>query len=137
MRLARLTVVAAIVAGCATPALTGRPLTWEQVQRVGEVRIEDPTWKGGLLRVPIRVIRHDDSVPIVLQFKGEVSENLIHITASRDPSDNPPVDVYEALVEVPKPRLQEYFVVYTNPRGGFERLRAVQIPETVREKLGR
>src|SRR4029077_1028848 len=105
-------------------ALTGRPLTWEQVQRVGEVRIEDPTWKGGLLRVPIRVIRHDDSVPIALLFRGEGSDNLIYITASRDLSENPPADVYEALVEIPKPRMPEYFVVYTNPRGGFDRLRA-------------
>jgi hypothetical protein len=137
MRTDRLTLIAAIAAGCATPAMTGRPLTWEQVQRVGEVHVDEPSWKGDSLRIPIRVTPTEDSVPIVLQFKGEISENLIHIMASRDLSDKPPADVYEVLVEVPKPRLEEYFVVYTNPGGGYERLREIQIPETMREKLGR
>ncbi|HEY2250440.1 MAG TPA: hypothetical protein VGH74_05245 [Planctomycetaceae bacterium] len=137
MKFARLTLMTAFVAGCAAPALTGRPLTWDQVQRVGEVTVEDPSWKGDLLRLPIRVSPAEGDLPIVLQFKGEVSENLICLTASRDDSDKPIAETYEALVELPKHRLQEYFVVYANPRGGFERLRAVQIPEKLREKLER
>jgi hypothetical protein len=137
MNFARLTLMTVFAAGCAAPALTGRPLTWEQVQRVGEVSIEDPSWKGDLLRLPVRISPSEGDLPIALQFKGEVTDNLICLTASRDLSDKPPAEVYEALVEIPKHRLQEYFVVYANPRGGFERLRAVQIPEKLREKLER
>jgi hypothetical protein len=129
--------VAAIAAGCAAPALTGRPLTWEQVQSVGEVTVADPSWKGDLLRLPIRVSRANGLSPVVLHFKGEVSDNLICITARREESENPPSDVYEALIEIPKPRLEEYIVVYMNPDGGYERLRDIPIPETLREKLGR
>jgi hypothetical protein len=137
MKYAGLAWVAAIAVGCATPALTGRPLTWEQVQRVGEVSVEDPSWKGELLRLPIRVSQANSDSLIALHFKGEVSENLICITASRELSDKSSSDVYEALVELPKQRLKEYFVVYKNPDGGYERLRSVQIPKTLKEKLGR
>lgn len=128
---------AAIAAGCVTPALTGRPLTWDQIQRVGEVTIADPSWKGDLLRLPIRISRENGLSPVALRFKGEVSDNLICISASRDDTENPAADVYEALIEIPKPRLHEYIVVYMNPGGGYERLREVSVPETLREKLGR
>jgi hypothetical protein len=138
MKYAGLAWVAAIAAGCATSALTGRPLTWEQVQRVGEVSIEDPSWKGDLLCLPIRVSQANSDSFVVLRFKGEVSENLICLSASRElANDKTPSEVYEAQIELPKARLQEYFVVYKSPNGGIERLRAVQIPETLREKRGR
>ena len=137
MKYARLAWVAAIAVGCATPALTGRPLTWEQVLRVGEVTVEDPSWKGDLLRLPIRVSQANSDSPIVLHFKGNVQNNLICISASREVAENPASDVYDVLIELPKPRLNEYIVVYMNSGGGYERLREVPIPETVREKLGR
>ena len=137
MKYAGLAWLAAIALGCATPALTRHPLTWEQVNRVGEVSVEDPSWKGDSLRLPIRVSQANGDSFAVLHFQGEVSENLICITASRELSDKTSSDVYEALIELPKQRLQEYLVVYKNPGGGYERLRSVQIPETVREKLGR
>lgn len=137
MKYAGLTWLVAIAAGCASPALSGRPLTWEQVQRVGEISIEDPSWKGDLLRLPIRINSESDQPLIALQFKGDVSENLICITACRDLSDKPPAEVYDVEIALPKPRLHDYFVVYVNPGGGYERLREVEIPETLREKLGR
>jgi hypothetical protein len=137
MKYAGLAWVAAITIGCVSPALTGRPLTWEQVLRVGEVTVDDPSWKGELLRLPIRVGQSNSDSPIVLHFKGEVSENLIRISASREVAENPAPDVYEALIELPKQRLKDYVVVYVNPDGGYERLRTVLIPETLREKLER
>ena len=129
--------LAVIAAGCATTAITQRPLTWEQVQRVGDVSVEDPNWKGNLLRLPIRVRPANRDSFVALQFKGEVAENVICISASREISETAPPDVYEALIELPQERSQEYFVVYRNPGGGYERLREVKIPETLREKLGR
>ena len=137
MKYAGLAWLAAIAMGCAAPALTRHPLTWEQVNRVGEVSVEDPSWKGDSLRLPIRVSQANGDSFAVLRFQGEVFENLICITSSRELSDKASSDVYEALIELPKQRLQEYLVVYKNPGGGYERLRPVQIPETVREKLGR
>ena len=137
MKSARLIWVAVIAIGCASPALSGRPLTWEQVQRVGDVTIADASWKGNSLRLPIRIRQANADIFVALQFKGEVTENLICITASRDLSEKTPSDEYEVLIELPKDRLHEYFVVYQNPGGGYERLREIQIPETVREKLGR
>ena len=119
-----------------TPALSSHPLTWEQVNRVGQIGVEDPTWKGDLLRLPIRVSQANDDSFVVLSFKGEVSENLICITASRELRDKKPSKLYEALIELPKDRLPEYLVVYKNPGGGYERLRSVLIPEKLREKLG-
>ncbi len=135
MKTALLILVATALSGCAAP-LTGRPLTWAQIQRVGELHVEDPSWKGNLLRLPIRIDRAETESPVALQFKAASSDNLIYLTASRDLSDNPPAEVCEALVELPNPRLQEYYVVYAEPGGGYERLRAVQIPETLQEKLG-
>jgi hypothetical protein len=138
MKYAGLAWVVAIAVGCATSALAGRPLTWEQIQRVGEVSIEDPFWKGDLLRLPIHLSRANSDSLVVLRFKGEVSENLICISATRElANDNSSSDGYELLIELPRERLHEYFVVYKNPNGGIERLRAVTIPETLREKLGR
>jgi hypothetical protein len=138
MKYAGLAWVAVIAAGCTTSAIAGRPLTWEQVQRVGEVSIDDPTWNGDLLRLPIRVSQANSDSFVVLRFKGEVSENLICLTAIRELGDDKtPSKVCEAQIELPKSRLQEYFVVYKDPNGGIERLHAVQIPETLHEKLGR
>ncbi len=139
MKYAGWTWVAAMVAGCAAPALSGRPLSWEQVQRVGEVTVEDPTRQGNLLRLPIRLSQTNGDSPVVLHFKGDVSENLIRISASREVSENPATDVYEALIRVTEQTKisKEYFVVYMNPGGGYERLREVLIPDTLREKLGR
>lgn len=138
MKYAGLAWVAVITVGCATSALAGRPLTWEQIQRVGEVTIEDPSWNGDLLRLPIHFSRANNDSLVVLRFQGEVSDNLICISASRELADDKSSsDVYELLIELPRERLQEYLVVYRSPDGGIERLRAVQIPETFREKLGR
>jgi hypothetical protein len=137
MKKAGLAWLTAIALGCATQAIARHPLTWEQVSRVGEVSVEDPTWKGDLLRLPIRVSQPNEDSLVVLSFQGEVSDNLICLTASRDLDDKPPADVYEVLIELPKERCSEYFVVYKNPDGAYDRLRSVQIPETLREKLGR
>jgi hypothetical protein len=136
MKFSRLVWLFAIAPGCATPAISNHPLTWEQVNRVGAIGVEDPTWKGDLLRLPVRVSQANDDSFVVLSFKGEVSENLICITASRVLGEKTPSEIYEALIELPKARLPEYLVVYRSPGGGYEKLRSVQIPETLREKLG-